>query len=297
MPTNPPKPQPKRERRNKMADINPSDVKKLRDATGAGMLDCKNALIDAKGDFEEAQKILRKKGLAAATKREGRATTEGRLFIAIRDGKAAICELTCETYFVAGNEKFKAFGEEIVNMILDAETAEITPEIADKVKEAISIIKENMTLKRIRFFKLAANQKAYGYSHDGQIASVVILESDNAAAFDNAAVAELGNDIAMHITAFHPQFISEETVPQKFKDEQMEIFAAQSENLNKPADVLQKIMAGKLNKIYSEVCLTKQAFVKDDKQSVEKVIAAVAKQAGAALKPVDYVYYKVGIDE
>lgn len=280
-----------------MANVNPSDVKKLRDATGAGMLDCKNALIEAGGDFEEAQKVLRKKGLAAATKREGRATTEGRLFIAIRGEKAAVCELTCETYFVAGNEKFKAFGEEIVNMMLDAETEELTPEIADKVKEAISIIKENMTLKRQKLFKLTAAQKAFGYSHDGQIASVVVLESDNPAAFEAGTVNEFGNDLAMHIAAFHPRFIDENSVTQKFKDDQMEVFAAQSENLNKPADVLQKIMAGKLNKIYSEVCLTKQPFVKDDKQSVEKVMAAVAKQAAASLKIADYVYYKVGIDE
>lgn len=280
-----------------MADINPSDVKKLRDATGAGMLDCKNALIEAKGDFEEAQKILRKKGLAAATKREGRATTEGRIFVALKDNKAAICELTCETYFVAGNEKFKAFGEEIVNMIIDTNAQEVTPALADKVKEAISIIKENMTLKRQKLIQLQPNQRAFVYSHDGQIASVAVLESDNADAFNNAAVNELGNDIAMHITAFHPQFICEKCVPQKFKDDQMEVFAAQSENLNKPADVLQKIMEGKLNKIYSEICLTKQAFVKDDKQSVEKVLAAVSKQAGASLKIADYVYYKVGIEE
>lgn len=280
-----------------MANVNPSDVKKLRDATGAGMLDCKNALIESNGDFEEAQKVLRKKGLAAATKREGRATTEGRIFLSVKEGKAALCELTCETYFVAGNEKFKAFGEEIVNMIVDAETETVTDAVADKVKEAISIIKENMTLKRIKFFRLNANQKAFGYSHDGQIASIAVLESDNAAAFDNTAVNEFGSDIAMHITAFHPQFVDETAVPQKFKDDQMEVFSAQTENLNKPKDVLEKIMAGKLNKIYSEICLIKQAFVKDDKQSVEKVMAAVAKQAGASLKIADYAYFKVGIDE
>ena len=159
--------------------------------------------------------------------------------------------------------------------------------------EIISIIKENMTLKRQKLFKLTAAQKAFGYSHDGQIASVVVLESDNPAAFEAGAVNEFGNDLAMHIAAFHPRFIDENSVTQKFKDDQMEVFAAQSENLNKPADVLQKIMAGKLNKIYSEVCLTKQPFVKDDKMTVGDLLTHKIATIGEKIEIKRFTRYQI----
>ena len=131
-------------------NIAPADVKKLRDKTGAGMLDCKNALVASSGDFAEAEKILKKQGLASADKRSGRATNQGAVFTKISGDKAVILELTCETDFVSKNEKFRETGEALVDMVISKGITEINDDLVNRVKEAIAILKENMTLKRLK---------------------------------------------------------------------------------------------------------------------------------------------------
>ncbi len=281
-----------------MADIKPADVKKLRDKTGAGMMDCKKALVDAGGDFAKAEKLLKEQGLAAAAKRSDRATNEGRVFTKITDGKAGALELSCETDFVARNENFVNSGNELLDAIVADNLSEITPELDEKVKLVISKIKENISIKRFKVLDVAENDVCVDYIHgEGGIGVLVKISADSKEAAENPKVKEFAFDCALHIAAYSPMFLSRETVGADYLKEQEEIFTKQAENLDKPANVLQGIVKGKINKLYSQICLLDQPFVKDDKNSVEKVMNALAKEIGSKLTLVDFVYFRVGEEE
>jgi len=276
-------------------EIKPLDVKKLRDLTGAGMGDCKKALMEAECDFDKAVKILKEKGLAAAAKRSERATKEGKIFTVIKDGKAVILELSCETDFVARNEKFIELGNVIADEILAAGSADITEKLQTMVKEAIATIKENMALARYTVLDIAENEYAINYVHGvGNIGVLVKFKADDKAAFENDAVKTFAFDCALHIAAFNPVALSADKVDPKYIKEQEEIFTKQAEGLDKPANVIAGIIKGKLNKHLAEICFIEQPFVKDDKKKVSQVLAETAKAAGAKLEIVEYVYYRLG---
>ena len=276
-------------------DIKPIDVKKLREQTGAGMLDCKNALKESEGNIEKAVKILREKGLAAAAKRSARATEEGKIFTKITDGKAVILELTCETDFVARNENFVKLGNSLADAVISTGAKEVTEELSNMVKEAIGTLKENMTLKRVKVLDVADDEYVIDYIHGvGNIGSLIKLKADSKDAFANDAVKEFAFDSALHVAAFNPVALSPETVDPAYIKEQEEIFTKQAESLDKPDKVKQGIIKGKLNKHMSEICFLNQPFVKDDKKKVSQVLAETAKAAGAKLDIADYVYFKVG---
>ena len=278
-----------------MADVKPADVKKLRDKTGAGMLDCKKALVEAEGDFAKAEKLLKEQGLAAAAKRSDRATNEGRVFTKIEAGKAGIVELACETDFVARNENFVNAGKELLDSIVEDSLTEITPALEEKVKLVISKIKENISIKRFKTFTVGDNEFCMDYIHgEGGIGVIVKLSADDKSLFENAAVKEFAFDCALHIAAFNPLYLSKDTVDEAYTKEQTEIFMKQAENLGKPEKVLQGIVKGKLNKHFAQICLMDQPFVKDDKNSLANVLASVGKEAGGKLKIDDFVYYRVG---
>ncbi len=278
-----------------MADVKPADVKRLRDKTGAGMLDCKKALVDAEGDFAKAEKLLKEQGLAAAAKRSDRATNEGRVFTKIAGGKAGIVELACETDFVARNENFINAGTELLDGIVDKNLNEITPELEEQVKLVISRIKENISIKRFKVFSIADNEFCMDYIHgEGGIGVLVKMSASDKAVFSNEKVKEFAFDCALHIAAFSPLYLSKETVDEAYIKEQNEIFMKQAENLGKPENVLQGIVKGKLNKHFAQICLLEQPFVKDDKNSLATVLAAVGKEAGGTIKIEDFVYYRVG---
>lgn len=278
-----------------MAEITASDVKKLRDATAAGMLDCKNALIEANGDFEEAQKILRKKGLAAAGKRSGRSTNEGLVFIASKETETVMFEMTCETAFVAQNQIFKDNGAKIAQLILNEKITDLNDSrVQEELKGAIAIIKENMLLKNLS--RISGNEKnlTVSYLHNGgSIGALVQIEAEDVATLAKEEVKQFAYDAALHIAAFNPLYLDESNVDQKYKEVQIDVFTTQAKQTGKPDNIIEGIVKGKLNKHYAEVCFLKQAFVKDDKISVEKALAEVAKQSGA-FKIVDYKYLKVG---
>ena len=277
--------------------ITASDVKKLRDITGAGMMDCKKALNEANGDMAQAEKILKEMGLAAVAKRQDRATENGRVFVDSADGKAVLLELSCETDFVAKNDQFKALGEEMCRVILAKGYTEPNDEPKGMVEGLIAIIKENMAIKRIRVITLPENGYAATYLHgEGSVAVVVGFESDNAAAFDNDAVKEFTHDCALHVAAYKPQFLSTESVTKEYEAEQLSIFRAQVAQMDKPEKVLEGIVRGKLNKLYSEVCFLNQPFVKDDSMSVSKKMAEVSKAAGCKLSIVSCDYYQAGVE-
>ena len=278
-----------------MADVKPADVKRLRDKTGAGMLDCKKALVEAEGEFSKAEKLLKEQGLAAAAKRGDRATNEGRVFTKIENGKAGIVELACETDFVAINENFVNAGTELLNGILADNLTEITPELEEQVKLAISKLKENISIKRFKTYTVAENEFCMDYIHgEGGIGVLVKMSAEDKSLFENEKVKEFAFDCALHIAAFNPLYLSQDVVDEAYTKEQTEIFMKQAENLGKPEKVLQGIVKGKLNKHFSQICLMDQPFVKDDKNSLANVLAAVGKEAGGKLKIADFVYYRVG---
>lgn len=279
--------------------ISAGDVKRLREKTGAGLMDCKQALEEAGGDFDKAERILKELGKAAAAKRSGRATNEGRIFVGIKGNRATILELACETDFVARNESFVQLGQTLVNDILERSLTAADAGMEARVQEAISTIKENMSIRRFATLEKGDNEVFSHYIHgeSGRLGAIVKVQADNAAALSNQAVADFAFDCALHVVAFRPMFLSESAVDAAYAKEQEEIFMAQAQNLGKPEKVLQGIVQGKLRKHFAEVCLMQQAFVKDDKQSVADVAKAVGKTVGAAVTVTGYLVYAVGEEQ
>ncbi len=280
-------------------DIKASDIKDLREKTGAGMMDCKKALVEAKGDFAGAEKILREWGMAGVEKRAGRATNEGKIFIKEGPGKISIVEIACETDFVCRNKDFIAAGEKAVEVAFAKGYDKPAEELEGMVKDIAAKIKENIGLKRVALVTAGPDEKLHSYVHgEGSLAVVVKMKSDKPQAFENEAVKGFIHDIALHIAAFNPMFLDQTKPSPAWVQEQKEIFQKQVEldekMKDKPDKVIQGILAGKLKKLMSEVSLLDQGFVKEEKTPVAQALAAVAKEAGAKLEIVDFVYMKVG---
>lgn len=280
-------------------DIKASDIKNLREKTGAGMMDCKKALIEAEGDFDLAERKLKEWGLAGVAKRSGRATNEGRVFFALGEGAIALAEIACETDFVCRNDDFIAGGRKIAKLSLDKGYTGPVPELEDIVKDLASVIKENIALKRVKLVKAGPGEYVHSYEHgEGKLGVVVKVKSDKPEAFKSQAVADFVHDLALHVAAFRPMFVDQSKISADWIKEQEDIFKKQVEGdekmAGKPAKVVEGILAGKLKKLMSEVCLVDQGFIKDEKQPVKAVLASVGKAAGATLSVVDYEYMKVG---
>ncbi|RKX82960.1 MAG: translation elongation factor Ts [Spirochaetes bacterium] len=279
--------------------VTPKDVKKLRDKTGAGMLDCKNALVKADGDFAAAEKILKEQGLASADKRVGRATNNGSVFTCIEEGKAAMAELTCETDFVAKNDVFRAAGEKISKAVADSGSSEKSEALETMVKEAISILKENMLLGKVVYWSVSDNEVVGNYAHnDGQIGVIVKLSCDSAATAAKEEVKALAFDLALHAAAFNPTYLNRDAVSPAYLKDQEDIFTTQANNLgDKPEKIIKGIVQGKLNKHLSQICFVDQGFVKEDKKSVKVVVSETAEAAGGTIEIVDYAYIAVGQED
>ena len=283
-----------------MAAISAADVKKLRDLTGAGMMDCKKALAQADGDFAGAEKILKEMGLAAVAKRQDRATDNGRVFVASNGKKVVMLSLSCETDFVAKNDDFKKLGEDLCSTILEKGYTEPNDELKGMVDALIAIIKENMNLVSFTVTDIPENGYCASYVHgDGAVAVSVILKADNASAFEADSVKEFAHDLALHAAAYKPQYLSDKVVPKEYEEEQLGIFraqVAQDEKLaSKPDKVKEGIVRGKLSKLYKEICFLDQAFVKDDSKSVSQALADCGKAVGAKLDLVSYSVIVAGL--
>ncbi|HCU30016.1 MAG TPA: elongation factor Ts [Sphaerochaeta sp.] len=276
--------------------ITADEVKKLRDLTGAGMMDCKKALTQANGDFAVAERLLKEMGLAAIAKRQDRATDNGRIFVKVQKDKAVMAELSCETDFVATNEQFAELGNKICDVALAKGYKQINDELTGMVNDLIAIIKENMALKNLCFFELGPNEYASSYIHgNGSLGVLVMFKADKAELFENELFKEFANDCALHVAAFTPAYLSTSTVDESYIKEQTEIFTVQAAKLDKPAKVLEGIVKGKLSKHLSEICFLQQPFVKDDSMSVEKKAAEVAKSAGGKLEIVNFSFLRAGV--
>ena len=286
-----------------MAEISASDVKKLRDKTGAGMMECKNALVSTEGDFDKAEKLLKEKGLAALEKRADRATNAGKIFIKIKDdGKAAVLvELASETDFVARNLDFIALGAQIAGKALDAGYTEPNEELCGMVTDLATKIRENMGLKRLKAITAGPDESFTQYSHgDGNIGVVIKCRSDNPEIFKNEETQSFMFTLALHIAAFNPYALDKSKIDPAYIAEQEDIFRKQMEKdeklKDKPANVLDGVLKGKINKHLSEICLLEQGYVKDEKLTVAQALAEYGKKAGAKLEITDYTYFKVGVD-
>jgi elongation factor Ts len=282
-------------------EIKANDVKALREKTGAGMMDCKKALIEANGDFSAAEKLLREWGIAGIEKRAGRATNEGRIFIAQNAKELELIELACETDFVARNKDFIAAGTKIAERALSQKASGTNESLETIVKEIASLIKENIALRRVVHFYAEENDILHAYLHgEGRIGVVVKFRANNPKAFENEKITAFIHDIALHVAAFNPMFLDESKVSTDWIAEQKEIFQKQlelDEKLkSKPEKVLEGILSGKLKKLLAEVCLLNQGFVRDEKSSVAAVLAQVSKETGYQLEIIDYYFAKVGQD-
>ncbi len=276
-------------------EIKAQDVKALREKTGAGMMDCKKALLNANGDFARAEKLLKELGLAAAQKRMDRATNEGRVFIKLAPGKGAMVELSCETDFVARAREFVETGEMLADLVLRKSGDAFKKEADELVTGAVGKIKENITLRRHAIVEVGADELLKDYIHgEGRIGVLVKLAVSDPALKTNPTVQETAFDLALHVAAFAPQFLSRDKVKPEYVKEQEEIFTKQAGSLGKPANVAAGIAKGKLNKHLSEITLLDQAWVKDPGLTTAKVLDQLGKEVNGKVRLVDFLYYKVG---
>jgi elongation factor Ts len=290
-----------------MATINAADVKALREKTGAGMMECKNALVSCDGDFAKAEKLLKEKGLAAVEKRADRATNEGKIFVVTKDSASALLELASETDFVARNPDFITLGGVIAEKVLEKgyTESELSPdgkvfaELNGMVTDLATKIRENMSLKRVKVVKAASNEYLAQYIHgDGAIGVVVKAAADKPEVFQKEEVKEFIFTLALHIAAFNPAALDRKGIDPGYLKEQEDIFRKQMELdekiKGKPANVIDGILKGKINKHLSDICLLEQGYVKDEKVSVAKALEAMGKEAGAVISVSEFVYFKVG---
>ena len=272
-------------------------VKKLRDETHAGIMDCKKALTQSNGDFAGAAKYLKEVGLAAVEKRADRATAEGRITFRIAKDKAVIISVTCETDFVARNDEFKTLGEDLCDMILKNGWTEVNTQLEDRVKELIATIHENMTLRNIVVYNIPADGYVQGYSHaDGNIGVLVAFKASDPAVFATEAFKTLAANMAMHVCAADPMYLDTASVPKEYEEEQLSIFRVQVSSMDKPEKVLEGIVKGKLNKHYSDICLMNQVgqLYNDDNLTVAQIIARFNKENSANVCITGFTRFRAG---
>ncbi len=286
-----------------MATITAGMVKDLREKTGAGMMDCKNALTETQGDIEAAVDWLRTKGLSKAAKKSGRIAAEGLVALAVRDTQGVVIEVNSETDFVARNGEFQALTRAIAAVAL--ETGETDVEklknhhypgggtVGEAIANAIATIGENMTLRRVATLKVAHGGIGR-YVHNtiadglGKIGVIVGLESSG----DAAVLADLGRKIAMHVAAASPVALDGASIDPAVLEREKNVL--REKNAGKPAAVLEKIVESGLKTYYKEVCLLEQAFVHDPAKSVSQIVAEAAKSAGAPVVLTGFVRYALG---
>ena len=236
---------------------------------------------------------------AGKRKRAGRATNEGRVFVKESGTSIGLVEIACETDFVARNADFITAGEKMAGLVIEKGWTGPNAELEGMVKDIASVIKENISLKRVRLAKAGAGEFVHSYVHgEGKIGVIVKARADKPEAFSNPKVTGFIHDVDLHIAAFNPMFLDQSKPEKAWVKEQEEIFAKQvelDEKLKtKPQNVIDGVLKGKLKKLMAEVCLLDQGFVKDEKQSVSAFMASVAKEAGVKLELLDYQYIKVG---
>ena len=286
--------------------ITAAQINELRKTTGAGMLDCKKALEEVGGNMEQAVDYLRKKGLAAASKKAGRAATEGMVATALSaDGKKGVLvEINSETDFVAKNDKFQDFVKQVADHVLQKDPANMDALLAqafagDAAKtvqtlltEAIAVIGENMQIRRFASFSVAGNGMVGSYIHAGGKIGVLVE-----AAFEGTADERLAaclRDVAMHVAAASPAYLQRSEVPTDVLEREKEIYRDKARQTGKPDNIIEKILEGQVNKFYGDICLVEQAFVKDPDKSVQKYLDETGKALGGAISLKRFTKFVLG---
>lgn len=282
--------------------IQASDVKDLREKTGAGMMDCKNALVQANGDMEEAIKILREKGLASAAKKAGRIAAEGIVDSLIDGSIGVVVEVNCETDFVAKTPAFKTFVQEVaaqvklgspadVDALLEQKTDKGT--VSDMLNEKTAEIGEKISIRR--FARYDAEQGAVeSYIHMGGKIGVLVEASCPASVNGNATFKAFLKDVAMQIAASNPQYVVPAEVPENVIAQEKEILRAQALGEGKPANIVDKMVDGRVQKYYKDVCLMEQPFVKDQDKAVKDILKQKIAEIGSQISIKRFVRYEMG---
>ncbi len=260
-------------------------ITKLREMTGAGIKDCNNALKEANNDIETAVKILREKGIASAVKRADRAAKQGVVVAKLSEDKkqGVLVELDCETDFVARTDKFKELANNLASFVMKAKSQENILEqkfdgirtVQDVIKEAIGTIGENIVLKRTA--KFITTGEIASYIHMNNSLGVLVNFEAPKDVVGSEAFKNLEKEIAMQIAAVSPLYITREQVPQEKLEEEKAIYVKQLQEEGKPANIIDKIVIGKLNKFYSQICLIEQPYMREEKETIKKVIEKVSK--------------------
>jgi elongation factor Ts len=282
--------------------ITAQQVKELREMTGAGMMDCKNVLVETDGNMERAVELLREKGLAKAAKKAGRVAAQGIVKVNFAgDGRSAsVIEVNSETDFVAKNEEFIEFVGKLADIALEKELAGVEAflghpyegegTVQDAVNNRIARIGEHMNVRRL--VRFAEPGCAYaGYTHGGGTIGVVVGFKTDAAAEE---IAVMGKDVAMQIASMNPKFIAEADVDPDYVENEKKIMTQLVINEGKTGDMVEKIVNGKLKKEIKEVCLLEQKFVKDNEMTVKQYVEKTAKEIGKPIQVVSMVRYEVG---
>ncbi|HNB27112.1 MAG TPA: translation elongation factor Ts [Alphaproteobacteria bacterium] len=287
-----------------MAEITAALVKELREVSGAGMMDCKKALVENNGDMEASVDWLRKKGLAAAAKKSGRVAAEGLVGVIAEGKQGALVELNCETDFVARNEQFQGFVAGVTKLALGSGDVDVLKDqklpgeghsVAEKLTQLVATIGENMLLRRAAKVSVS-DGVVVAYMHNsiasnlGKIGVLVGLESTG----DKAKLAALGKQIAMHVAATNPQALTIDAVDPAALERERAVLAEQAKASGKPAEIIGKMVEGRLRKFYEEVVLLEQAFVMDPDSRVKQVVEKAAKELGAPVSIVGYVRMALG---
>ncbi len=286
-----------------MAEITASKVKELREKTGAGMMDAKKALVENDGDMDAAVDWLRTKGLAKAAKKSGRTAADGLVAIAIEGTQGAVVEINSETDFVARNEGFQAFVKSVAEKAQGVKDAEELAArelaggktVAESLTDLVAKIGENMALRRAQSLNVSKGA-VVGYVHGalgdgiGKIGVLVGLESDAS----EDALQALGKQLAMHIAAANPQFLNQDAVDPEVAEREKSVLIEQAKAEGKPQEIAEKMVMGRMQKFFKEICLTEQIFVIDGETKVADVIANAAKEAGADIKLTGYVRVQLG---
>ena len=284
--------------------ITAAQVKELREMTGAGMMDCKKALTETNGNMEEAAEFLRKSGAIKAEKKAGRIAAEGLVRVAMNgDKEAAIVEGNSETDFVAKNADFQKYVDAVAEQALTSNAADIdtfltepwkldsTKTVKEALTEKVAVIGENLNIRR--FKKVTTDGCIVPYIHGGGRIGVLVEASTDVI---NDDVKKCLKNVAMQVAAMYPKYVSRDEVGQEYLDHEKEILLAQAktENPDKPDNIIEKMIIGRLNKELKEVCLLDQQYVQDDELTVAKYVAKAGKEAGANLKINSFVRFETG---
>ncbi len=271
-----------------------NDVKSLRDATGAGLLDCKKALNDTNGDVAAAEKLLKEKGLASMASRTDRAAGEGRIVIKQDGNRIAIVEVLSETDFVANNSDFIETAQKVAEATLAKKASGVLDEHRTLIEALLVKFRENISVKRAEYLEVPAGCAASTYvHHDNRIGSVVVVKGS-----DDAKVVDFAHVCCLHLASNKPEYINQADVPQSYIDDQTDIFKAQMAEdpamASKPENVKEGILKGKINKALASICFMDQAYLDDEKISVKQAVANKGKEVGSELSFDKVILYVLG---